>query len=229
MDLHQHHIKENHTSSYHFITLEDGTHMVDEIGSMWYHFGKSFDQLTAIERINGGKIPYKKNKEMEQRAFYLHTRIQIYISFTEVRLWLVLATDKNYYDRKIFKERLVREKGYKDAIWEAIKNIMDKGYFYEIDGEKLPLVSTLVRENFFKFVLKDKDGVYSGIAKDYAPDDPKIARDVIEDEMWAGIQNLYPLYNLMAYRLTPSPKPLQAPSSNYAGLFGGVGKVKVIK
>ena len=33
-DIHQHHQTGHHCSSYHFITLDDGTPMVDHIGSM---------------------------------------------------------------------------------------------------------------------------------------------------------------------------------------------------
>jgi len=155
--------------------------------------------------------------------------VQIYISAEEVRCWLVLATDKNYYDRKVFKERLVKDKKFKDLVWAAIQRIVDKGYFYEIDGNQLPLTSDLPREDFFRFIIKDPDGVYSGIAKSYLQGDARLSRDTIVDEMWGCMQDLYPLYDLMSYRLVlPGSQP-DVPKSNpaqkYDGLFGGAAKI----
>ena len=87
-----------------------------------------------------------------------------------------------------------------------------------------PVVATLV----MKFVFRDKGGVYSGIAREYLPDDPRIdGYTNIVDEMKDGFEKLYPLYDMMAYRMS-IPKP-QKTAPDLSGLFGGAARVKGAK
>jgi hypothetical protein len=49
-------------------------------------------------------------------------------------------------------------------------------------------------------VKKDKGGCYSGISKEYQPNDPLIDEKNIGNEMIENLKLLYPLYNFMAWR-----------------------------
>lgn len=223
-DLHRHRQKQHYTSSDHFIFAPDGQPIVKHIGSMWLHYGKSPKQLDSLRAL-GGYDYRDKDVEEYYNAFYLHTRIQVYISRHVVRCWLLLATDKNYYDRSEFKKRLARDPGFKDRFWNEIGNICDQGFFYEIDDDRMDLVSGMDRDEFFRFVFRDKGGVYSGIAREYLPEDPRIDGFTnIVEEMKEGFEKLYPLYDMMAYRMI-APKP-QKTAPDLSGLFGGVARVR---
>src|SRR6185295_8302474 len=95
-DLHRHRHKLHYVSSHRFVYL-DGRPIVEDIGSMWLHYGKSPEQLDFLKLI-GGYDWKKRDDDDYYNAFYLHTRIQFYLSSDCFRCWLLLATDKNYYD-----------------------------------------------------------------------------------------------------------------------------------
>ena len=47
---------------------------------------------------------------------------------------------------------------------------------------------------------KDKAGYYSGIVKEYLPDNESLREDRIVIEMIENLKLLYPLYDFMAYK-----------------------------
>lgn len=63
-----------------------------------------------------------------------------------------------------------------------------------------PLKTRLSKEEFIKFVKKDKGGLYSGIVKEYQPSDLRINLINIQLEMIDNLQLLYPIYDFMAWR-----------------------------
>jgi hypothetical protein len=46
--------------------------------------------------------------------------------------------------------------------------------------------------------------LYSGIVKEYQPDDPALDENRIADEMIENLKLLYPVYDFMAYRFGAS-------------------------
>jgi hypothetical protein len=198
-DLHRHRQASHYVSSDHFIYLPDGTPIVKFIDGMWLHYGKSTEQLDFMKKISGNFFS-KRDLDPYYNAFYLHTRIQFYINNRIFRCWLLLATDKNYYDRSEFLRRIVSDNSVKDRLFKLINPLLDKGFIYEIDDEKLPLKSGLTLIQLINFLKKDKEGRYSGIVKEYLPEDKLLSRDSIGKEMIENLKLLYPIYDLMAYR-----------------------------
>jgi hypothetical protein len=198
-DLHCHRQKAHYVSSDHFIFLDDGTPIVKYIDGMWLHYGKSPEQLDFLKTI-GGFDYSKRDFEDYYNAFYLHTRIQFYINSDVFRAWLLIATDKNYYDRSEFLRKLYRDPTYRNTFYHHVQNLFDQGYFYEIDNEKLPLVTGMTDEQLFRFVKKDHAGAYSGIVKEYQPNDPLLDVENIRDEMIRNLELLYPIYDFVAWR-----------------------------
>ncbi len=199
-DLHRHRQVEHYVSSTHFVFLPDGRPIVNFIDGLWLHYGKSPEQLDFVKLIGGG-YDYKGYDDDEYyNAFYLHTRIQFYINAKVFRCWLLLATDKNYYDRSEFLKKIREKEKERDKFYLLIKSLFDKKYFYEINGERLDLKSSLLKENLMKFIKKDKHGYYSGIVKEYTPDDMAISESNIIAEMKTNLELLYLLYDFMAWR-----------------------------
>ncbi|MBE2281513.1 MAG: hypothetical protein IAE91_14065 [Ignavibacteriaceae bacterium] len=203
-DLHRHRQVNHYVSSDHFVFLEDGTPIVNYIDGMWLHYGKSPSQLDFIKLIGG--FDYKKrNDEDYFNAFYLHTRIQFYINDSIFRAWLLLATDKNYYDRSELLRRLSKDRAERTQFFYLVKPLFNKDFFYEIDDRTLPLTSALTEDAFIKFVRSDTPGIYSGIVKEYDPMNMQLEVSNIKTEMVENLNLLYPLYNFMSWR--PKLKP----------------------
>lgn len=198
-DIHRHRQPAHYVSSDHFIFLPDGTPIVKYIDGMWLHYGKSPEQLDFLKLIGGFDYKYR-NDEDYYNAFYLHTRIQFYINKDFFRCWLLLATDKNYYDRSELLRRLYRNKKDQDTFYSLITPLFDKGFFYEIDDDILLLNSGVTKNEFIKFVKKDRAGAYSGIVKEYQPNDIHISVINIGAEMINNLNLLYPIYNFIAWR-----------------------------
>ena len=198
-DLHRHRHLSHYVSSDHFIYLDDGTPIVQYIDGIWLHYGKSPDQLDFMKTI-GGYDYTKRNLNEYYNAFYLHTRIQFYLNNRVFRCWLLLATDKNYYDRSEFLRKIAFDNSAKDKLFQLITPLFDKGFFYEIDADKLPLNTGVTQNQLIRFVKKDKAGKYSGIVKEYQPEDELLSVDKIGVEMIENLKLLYPLYNFMAYK-----------------------------
>lgn len=201
-DLHRHRQRVHYVSSDHFIFLPDGTPIVDNINSMWLHYGKSPEQLDFLRLIGG--YDYKRyNDEEFYNAFYLHTRIQIFINLYVFRFWLLLATDKNYYDRSEFLRKLLVDENT-EIFYNLIQSLLGKNFFYEIDDQRLYLEKGLEKKTLLKFVKKDRHGIYSGIVKEYTPNDILINEDNILNEIQTNLELLYPLYDFMACRINPN-------------------------
>lgn len=197
-DLHRHRQPAHYVSSDHFIYLDDGTPVVKYIDGMWLHYGKSREQLDFLKTL-GGYDYHKLDNDEYYNAFYLHTRIQFYINSDCFRCWLLLATDKNYYDRSEYLKKL-RVQSEQDKLFQLITPLLDKGFFYEIDSDILHLRTGLSQNQFIRFVKKDKGGFYSGIVKEYKPDDPLLDVNHIRDEMVKNLELLYPIYDFMVWR-----------------------------
>jgi len=198
-DLHRHRHPSHYVSSDHFIYLDDGTPIVRYIDGIWLHYGKSPNQLDFLKTI-GGFDSTKRDLNEYYNAFYLHTRIQFYLNNRIFRCWLLLATDKNYYDRSEYLRKIVINDSAKAKLFQLVTPLFDKGFFYEIDADKLPLKSGVTQNELISFVKKDKAGKYSGIVKEYQPEDELLSVDKIGAEMIENLKLLYPLYNFMAYR-----------------------------
>jgi hypothetical protein len=198
-DLHHHRHINHFVSSERFIYLEDGTPIVNKITAMWLHYGKSQEQLDFLKTL--GDFDYRK-KDVEDyfNAFYLHTRIQFYIDSEVFRCWLLLATDKSYYDRSEFLRRIAKISTDRNKFYQLVVPLWDKGFYYEIEDKKLPLVKGLTQDELIKFVNKDKGGYYSGIFKEYLHGDIKIESSNIANEMITNLKLLYPIYDFMAWR-----------------------------
>jgi hypothetical protein len=199
-DLHHHRQTIHYVSSDHFVTLDDGTQVVNNIDGMWLHYGKSAEQLDFIKLAIGGYDYKRRNDDEYYNAFYLHTRIQFYLNREAFRAWLLLATDKNYYDRSEFLKRLEKNAKEKDRLFLLMRPLFGLGFVYEIGADRLPLVRTLTQQSLIKFVRKDRGGLYSGIFKEYRPDDPDLDERRIGDAMIENLKLLYPVYDFMAYR-----------------------------
>lgn len=198
-DLHRHRQQVHYISSDHFVYLPDGTPIVNYIDGMWLHYGKSVEQLDFLRLLGG--YDYKKYDDNEfYNAFYLHTRIQFYINENVFRCWLLLATDKNYYDRSEFLRKLLN-RDEQENFYQLIQPLIGKGFFYEIHDEILHLNEELDKNKLIRFVKKDKHGVYSGIVKEYLPNDEELDERNIALEMQNNLELLYPLYNYMARRV----------------------------
>lgn len=198
-DLHRHRQLAHYVSSDHFIYLKDGTPIVSFIDGMWLHYGKSPEQLDFMKTLGG--FDYSKRDLNEYyNAFYLHTRIQFYLNDKIFRSWLLLATDKNYYDRSEYLRKIAVSSSAKDRLFQLVIPLFDKGFFYEINKIKLPLISGLTQSRLISFVRKDIGGVYSGIVKEYQPDDELLSIENIRAEMIENLKLLYPIYDFMAYR-----------------------------
>jgi hypothetical protein len=197
-DLHRHRQASHYVSSDQFIYLDDGTPIVKNIDGIWLHYGKSPEQLDFMKKIGGNYT--KRDLNEYYNAFYLHTRIQFYLNNRIFKCWLLLATDKNYYDRSEFLRKIAIDIAAKDKLFKLIIPLFDKGFFYEIDAEKLPLNSEVTQNQLISFIKKDKDGKYSGIVKEYQPEDELLSIDKIGEEMIENLKLLYPLYNFMAFR-----------------------------
>jgi hypothetical protein len=166
---------------------------------MWLHYGKSRDQLDFLKTLGG--YDYRKiNDDEYYNAFYLHTRIQFYINSSCFRCWLLLATDKNYYDRSEYLKRLNRSQSDCQKLFQLLTPLFGKGFVYEIDTATLPLQTGLTQDKLIRFVKKDRGGVYSGIVKQYRPDDSALTIDRIQGEMINNLKLLYPVYDFMAWR-----------------------------
>lgn len=198
-DLHQHRQPAHYVSSDHFVFLDDGKPIVNYIDGMWLHYGKSPEQLDFLKTIGG--FDYSKlDSEDYFNAFYLHTRIQFYINAFVFRAWLLIATDKNYYDRSEFLRQIYRDATYRKSFYQTVVPLLGKGFFYEIDSNRLPLVSGLTEQQLITFVKKDRGGMYSGVVKEYQPDDPLLDVANIQIEMIANLKLLYPIYDFVAWR-----------------------------
>ena len=190
-DLHRHKMSQHYVSSDHLIPG-----IVSNLQSMWMHFGKSEEQLFENRALVNSSGPAQYD------AFYCHTRIQVYIGDHDVRLWLIF-TDNNFYDKDSFitgaNADLRKNPAVREEFFKRINCIKDKGYFYVIDDEKMSLDED--NDSLYRFILKDRAGSYSGIVRFYNPDDPRINVNNIQDELKRGFEELYPLYQLMAYEV----------------------------
>lgn len=198
-DLHRHRQPAHYVSSDHFIFLPDGTPIVKYIDGMWLHYGKSQEQLDFLKTI-GGFDWSRLDTEEYYNAFYLHTRIQFYLNEFVFRAWLLIATDKNYYDRSEFLKNIYKDASYRASFYGLVVSLFDKGFFYEVDADRLPLVSGLTEQRLISFVKKDRGGLYSGIVKEYQPDDPLLDSSRIQAEMINNLKLLYPIYDFVAWR-----------------------------
>src|SRR5437899_3228601 len=50
-DLHQHRHRLHYVSSHHFVYLDGGKPIVEHIGGMWLHYGKSPEQLDFVKLL----------------------------------------------------------------------------------------------------------------------------------------------------------------------------------
>jgi hypothetical protein len=84
--------------------------------------------------------------------------------------------------------------------------LLGQGFFYELYDtdqkqlQRMDLSTDASQDDVIKFIRQGRDGWYSGIVKEYHPDDPLIERENIVDEMLLNLLLLYPLYDYMAWR-----------------------------
>jgi hypothetical protein len=234
-DLHRHHQPQHYTSSTHFIWRNVDTGEVDdrenpigrwqpivkEIGWLWLHYGKSWDQLNFYKDLPGVYQYSQREDKDYSNAFYVHTRIQFYLSFTYFGVWLVY-TDKNRYDKSEFLKNLRTVPIFEATYWNRLQPLLNQGFCYVVDDEELPLNSNLDRERLFKFIRSSYGEGYSGIRKKYEPDAFQIGVENIIKEMQMNLILLYPLYELMAHR-QQIPK---VSGINTSSFFGGNVRVK---
>ena len=117
-DLHRHRQKIYYVSSHYFVYIK-GRPIVEFIDGMWLHYGKSAEQLNFLKTMGG--YDYKNRDDDDSyNAFYLHTRIQFYVNASIFRCWLLLATDKNYYDRSEFLRRLQKNQAERDELYSLV-------------------------------------------------------------------------------------------------------------
>jgi hypothetical protein len=223
-NIHRHRQKEHYVSSYHHIWKSvsgitsdrpDGVGrwqpIVNNIRSMWLHYGKSQTQLDSFQNQMATKTHSAHGLDTEEyyNAFYAHTRIQFYINTIEFRAWLIM-TDKTLIDKGILLSNM-KNRDYTNKFWDLIQPLIGKGFFYSKGDSGIALQPTLQRDHFMKFVRTDRAGLYSGIYKRYDPDSPALLRENIVSEMSENLRLLYPLYDLMAYKGFSS---LGSPSTN---------------
>jgi len=180
MDLHTHWKEIHQVSSTHLID-----NFMPKIMSMWVHYGKSKSQILSVQDVT---------------SFYRHARIQVYINNYEVRCWLIY-TDVDVYDKKAFLDKLRKDLDFRFSFWIAANNIFDKGYYYCVGDERLDLTEDVTQDEFLNFVRSDKKGLYSGFIKNYAPNDVRISRKNIVQELKQCYKELYPLYEMMAEKI----------------------------
>jgi len=233
-DLHRHHQKQHWTSSTHFVWINVDTGetsekdeighwkpIVNEIGWLWLHYGKSFDQLNFYKNLPGAYQYNRRDDSDYYNAFYVHTRIQFYLTNTYFGVYL-LFTDKNRYDKSEFLRKLRKQPGFKNELWTRILPLLGRGFQYVVGDETLPLLLNLNQDTLIKFIQKSHPEGYSGIQKRYTPHDPILSTESIVEEMKTNLTLLYPLYDLMAVRQS---RPLNT-NPDLSKLFGGNARVK---
>jgi hypothetical protein len=217
-DLHCHRSREHYASSFHFVPG-----YVSRIQSMWLHYGKSADQLDCFRTPGTFR---RTDPHDDYNAFYKHTRIQVYINDSCVRCWLLLATDKAGYDRPVYRRKLI-DPGYYNRLWALIFPLLNKEFFYEIGEDRYELDSTADPITLREFLKKDREGFYTGIVKEYRPEDPRISTASIVSELVSDFELLYPIYDHMAYRHARSViTDLRTGSGpSLSGMFGGTARI----
>jgi hypothetical protein len=231
-NLHRHHQPQHYTSSTHFVWINVDTGEVDdkegpigrwqpivkEIGWLWLHYGKSKEQLNFYKSLPGVYQYSRRDDSDYYNAFYVHTRIQFYLSNNYFGVWL-LYTDKNRYDKSEFLKKIRQQPLFKADFWKRLQPILNLGFSYVVGDDELPLANDLDQEDLFRFILKSHAEGYSGIRKMYNPEDPRISVENIVTEMKTNLTLLYPLYDLMAIRQ-------KGPGFDPRMLFGGNARVK---
>jgi hypothetical protein len=239
-DLHRHHQIQHLTSSTHFVWIHkktgetsvedlgiDWQPIVKQINWLWLHYGKSKDQLNFLKTLLGTYQYNKRDDSDYFNAFYVHARIQFYLTESYFGVYL-LFTDKDRYDKSEFLKRLLIQ-SEEDKYWNLLKPLLGRGFSYVvvIDGEdtELKLTKKLDRTDLFKFIRKSHVEGYSGIRKCYDPDAPEISTTSIVEEMETNLVLLYPLYDFMAYRRGIQMVD-KSPGIDLSQLFGGNARVK---
>jgi len=221
-DIHPHYQKNHLTSSTHFIWIDTDTGqqpIVDKIEWLWLHYGKSQEQLNFYKNLPGSYQFTRRDDSDYSNAFYVHARIQFYLTNEYFGVWL-LYTDKDRYDKSEFLKKLTK-KPFQDTYYGSLKPLYDHGYNYVVNDEYLPLISGLDPTELLRFIRKSHAPGYSGIQKKYTHDDPKISTENIVKTMKENLDLLYPLYDLMAFRQRIQERPV-----GMTGLFGGNVRVK---
>jgi len=213
LNIHRHRQKQHYVSSYHHIWKSDSGStsdrpdtvgrwqpIVNNIRSMWLHYGKSQGQLDSFQNQMATKTHSAHGLDALDyyNAFYAHTRIQFYINTVEFRAWLIM-TDKTLIDKGILLSNM-KNRDFTDKLWDLIQPLIGKGFIYAKEESEIALLSTLQKDHLMKFIRTDRAGVYSGIFKRYSPDSPLLQRNTIVSEMAENVKLLYPLYDLMAYK-----------------------------
>jgi len=201
-DLHHHWYEPAVVSSVHFVPR-----IVHRISAMWLSYGKSKDQLEFLKK-EGGLDRRNPHLVDDYDGFYHHTRIQFLVNSSAFHCWLLLATHTSAYDRANFLDTKLRDQSGKDTFWRLVQPVIDKGFSYQltdmtVEPEKttqILLDSRLSQSDLIKFLKQGREGFYSGIVKEYLPDNPALDASCIRDEMIANVKLLAPLYNFMAWR-----------------------------
>ena len=233
-DLHRHHQKQHYTSSTHFIYINVETGEVDdkegpvgrwqpivkEIGWLWLHYGKSKDQLNFYRNLPGVYQFSERDDSDYYNAFYVHTRIQFYLSNSYFGVWL-LFTDKNRFDKSEFLKKLRTQPAFTNEFIERLQPLLGNGFNYIVDDEKFSLDPGIDQRLLLQFIRKSHSEGYSGIQKIYEPDEPLISIENIVAEMKKNLTLLYPLYDMMSFR-----QKLSGPGFDASKLFGGNVRIK---
>lgn len=213
-DLHRHRNPDNYVSSIPFAGFSSKKRWRTFAHTdMWLHYGKSPEQLNYFKQIDGICIKGQFEREL-YNAFYLHTRIEFLINSKGFKCSLVLATNKNYLDKSEFLKKIRFRKGASKKLLELLESLFEKNFFYEIGKERFYLTCNQIQdeeeesteeemsipEKLLKFIKSDKQGVYSGIVKEYEPYDPALDGNNIVNEMKENLELLYPVYDFMAWR-----------------------------
>jgi hypothetical protein len=201
-DLHHHWYEPAIVSSFHFVPR-----IVHHISAMWLSYGKSKEQLDFLKTIGGFD---RRNPHLvdDYDGFYHHARIQFLVRSSAFECWLLLATHTSAYDRAYFLDQQLMDQSGKDTFWRLVQPVIDKGFSYQVTDvtvepektKRLRLDSRLSQSELIKFVKRGRDGFYSGIVKEYRPDDPALDVSRIRDAMIANVMLLAPLYRFMAWR-----------------------------
>ena len=249
-DIHPHHQKQHIVSSWHHVWIDtslskrqrenkfaiepdlEGTWkpIVREIGSMWLGYGKSKDQLNEAKMLIDNDLdPDYKIHADYANASYVHCRIQFYINHSTFRAWLVY-TSKSVIDRGYFIRSIHDDASFRTKYWEAVQPLIDQGFFYEAENSTLDFDSTLTKKDLFRFITKEvaNKRAYSGIIREYTPDDPRLSTGNIAIEMTQNLDLLYPVYDLMVTRHIPGAQAAQPRNTppDLTKLFGGVARNK---
>ncbi len=228
-DLHRHHQKQHYTSSTHFIWIRVDTGETDDkegpvgrwqpivkqIGWLWLHYGKSKEQLNFYRDLPGVYQFSQRDDADYYNAFYVHTRIQFYISNADFGAYLIF-TDKNRYDKSEFLKNLRKNPNFGDSYWTRLQPLLGQGFNYVVNDENFPLDTGIDKKDLFQFIKKSHTEGYSGIRKLYEQDDPRISVENIVEEMKQNLVYLFPLYDMMATR-----QKLTGPGFDPKKLFGG--------